>query len=257
MHSLFLQVNTFNKLESFIEKQNLFMNNISLYFEKCGSKTKSCICENLETLIDTLNPRAKGYDESENKTTSAEYSEILMKAKTILKEVIKGHSMKTDSLSAITSRQTDSEDTIPASCFKVVYEKELDVANDHGNNSCFNINAQPGKKVTFHCGNKNIRIADAVVTEIAVEGRVEVRYNNHWGTVCSAYNYFGEKNANVACRAAGFTRGVGGYNVPTGSGPIWLSRLYCNGQELDLFDCDRQYGISGYNCDHSQDALST
>jgi hypothetical protein len=119
MHSLFLQVNTFNQLETFIEKQNLFMNNISLYFEKCGSKTKSYICENLETLIDTLNPSAKGYDESANKTTSAEYSQILMKAETIYKEVIKGNSMILDGLSAITSRQTDSEDTIPTSCFKV------------------------------------------------------------------------------------------------------------------------------------------
>jgi hypothetical protein len=135
---------------------------------------------------------------------------------------------------------------------KFVYEKELDVANDQDNKSCFNINAQPGKRVTFHCGNKNIRIADAIVTEIAIEGRVEVRYNNHWGTVCSFG--FGESDANVACRAAGFARGVEGHNVPTGSGQIWLSYLNCNGDELDLFDCRRARGIGGHDCGHYLDA---
>ena len=39
-----------------------------------------------------------------------------------------------------------------------------------------------------------------------------------------------------------------------GSGPIWLNRLYCTGNEGSLLECERRYDIGNpYGCSHSED----
>ena len=48
------------------------------------------------------------------------------------------------------------------------------------------------------CSNGAIRLADGL-TEY--EGRVEICYDNHWGSVCG--NYWDNSEANVVCRQLG------------------------------------------------------
>ena len=39
-----------------------------------------------------------------------------------------------------------------------------------------------------------------------------------------------------------------------GTGPVWLSRLYCTGFENTLLDCNSAYAIGNpYGCSHSED----
>lgn len=82
-------------------------------------------------------------------------------------------------------------------------------------------------------------------------GRVEVKYNGLWGTVCD--DEFGLPDGKVICKMLGFSDVTTTYNSPPGSGRIWLDDLACTGQESDIFDC-RNPGIGINNCQHSEDA---
>lgn len=87
------------------------------------------------------------------------------------------------------------------------------------------------------------------------EGRVEIFYNNTWGTVCD--DYFGSQEAAVICRMLGLSsigaRAKTSAFYGQGSGPIWLDNLNCIGNESSLASCgSRGWGIS--NCRHSEDA---
>ena len=85
-------------------------------------------------------------------------------------------------------------------------------------------------------------------------GRVEVYHNGEWGTVCDdGWNYV---DAIVACRQLGFYSSVTAYGsarYERGTGPIWLSRLSCFGNESTLFECAQLSGATK-NCMHSDDA---
>jgi len=70
-------------------------------------------------------------------------------------------------------------------------------------------------------------------------GRVEVYYNNTWGTVCD--DGFDDNSANVLCRSLGYGNVVSisrraGYG--RGIGKIWLSGLQCDGTESHLHECE-------------------
>ena len=86
------------------------------------------------------------------------------------------------------------------------------------------------------------------------EGRVEVKYNDEWGTVCDdRWDY---TDADVVCRQLGFgSYGYSYYNsyFGQGSGPIWLDSVGCIGNETMLLNC----GHLGINitrsCSHSED----
>ncbi|XP_052259361.1 deleted in malignant brain tumors 1 protein-like isoform X2 [Dreissena polymorpha] len=88
------------------------------------------------------------------------------------------------------------------------------------------------------------------------QGRLEVFYDNRWGTVCD--DEFNSLAATVVCRMLGFT---GNQFVPAvlgtaiygqGTGPIWLDDVTCNGTESSLINC-RINNWSKHNCDHSED----
>ncbi|CAI8038684.1 Deleted in malignant brain tumors 1 protein, partial [Geodia barretti] len=86
------------------------------------------------------------------------------------------------------------------------------------------------------------------------EGRVEVRLQNEWGSVCG--DGWDQRDAAVVCRQLGFASEgaeplLSAYYGES-SGPILLSNVECSGTELYLKDCPSS-GLYQHSCTHSQD----
>ncbi|NXE29834.1 DMBT1 protein, partial [Ardeotis kori] len=85
-------------------------------------------------------------------------------------------------------------------------------------------------------------------------GRVEVFYNNKWGTVCD--DNWDLKDAAVVCRQLGCGMALlalGSARFGWGAGPIWLDDVSCTGEETDFFQCQaKTWGV--HNCHHGEDA---
>jgi hypothetical protein len=86
-------------------------------------------------------------------------------------------------------------------------------------------------------------------------GRVEVFYNDKWGTVCD--DSWDMADARVACRQLGFKYTIkalqGSDHVPDGAGSIWLDEVACTGSELSLSSCSHnEWGNE--DCGHTEDA---
>ncbi|KAK3576069.1 hypothetical protein CHS0354_018340 [Potamilus streckersoni] len=101
-----------------------------------------------------------------------------------------------------------------------------------------------------HIPNTHIRL---VGDGSASEGRVEILLAGEWGTVCD--DDWDDKDATVVCRMLGFSSGLSVMEAlfGEGSGPIWLNRVNCNGNETNLADC-KQGGWGRHSCSHSEDA---
>ena len=87
----------------------------------------------------------------------------------------------------------------------------------------------------------------------AYEGRLEVFYNNTWGTVCddSFDNAF---NPYVVCQQLGYPSGrvadMGTF--PPGTGVIWLDEVTCMSSEAGIHHCPSNgWGIN--DCGHGED----
>eukprot|EP00057_Strongylocentrotus_purpuratus_P033504 XP_791643.3 PREDICTED: deleted in malignant brain tumors 1 protein [Strongylocentrotus purpuratus] len=84
------------------------------------------------------------------------------------------------------------------------------------------------------------------------EGRLEVRANGRWGTVCG--NYVADNTlqsmAEVVCRQLGYitedAEALKGAFFGSGSGLIWLRSVYCSGYEVNLDDCNHYTWLNGY-----------
>ncbi|ESO89538.1 hypothetical protein LOTGIDRAFT_125269, partial [Lottia gigantea] len=89
------------------------------------------------------------------------------------------------------------------------------------------------------------------------EGRVEVKYNGVWGTVCGSN--WDKWNAAVVCRQLGFDpKGAqkrGFSHFGEGTGQVWLNRVDCRGTEARIEDCELDgWGSSQSPCEHYYDA---
>uniref|UniRef100_A0A8C8SMY0 Soluble scavenger receptor cysteine-rich domain-containing protein SSC5D n=1 Tax=Pelusios castaneus TaxID=367368 RepID=A0A8C8SMY0_9SAUR len=85
-------------------------------------------------------------------------------------------------------------------------------------------------------------------------GRVEVFYNQHWGTVCDdSWDLY---DARVVCRQLGCGTALSapvGAHFGQGSDAIWLDDVHCTGSEAGLSKCNiRPWG--DHSCNHTEDA---
>eukprot|EP00057_Strongylocentrotus_purpuratus_P015795 XP_011670269.1 PREDICTED: deleted in malignant brain tumors 1 protein-like [Strongylocentrotus purpuratus] len=88
----------------------------------------------------------------------------------------------------------------------------------------------------------------------STEGRVEIRYNGTWGTVCD--DGWDLQDANVVCRMLGFgnaSTAPGSAQFGEGNEDIFLSHVGCDGTEDNLADC-AHLGFGVHNCQHNEDA---
>ena len=87
------------------------------------------------------------------------------------------------------------------------------------------------------------------------EGRVEVYYNDEWGTVCD--DGWDDTDAGVVCRQLGFGSSgtaIGSAAFGNGSGPVFFDGVLCSGNELTLTSCGH-LGINNIrSCSHAEDA---
>ena len=116
--------------------------------------------------------------------------------------------------------------------------------------SFFNF-ADLNNTVPVSCEDGEIRLENG---SNPLEGRVEVCFNNAWGTVCG--NSFSTSDANVVCRQLGYT--FNGTQIlaisefSQGSGPIFLDEVACDGQEGRIMECGgTPPGV--HTCTHTQD----
>ncbi|XP_062931974.1 scavenger receptor cysteine-rich type 1 protein M130 [Cynocephalus volans] len=97
----------------------------------------------------------------------------------------------------------------------------------------------------------NLRLVDGVT---ACSGRLEVKFQGEWGTVCD--DGWDSQDAAVACQQLGCPTAVtaiGRVNASEGSGHIWLDSVSCQGHESALWQCQhREWGK--HYCSHNEDA---
>ncbi|XP_063157062.1 deleted in malignant brain tumors 1 protein-like [Candoia aspera] len=85
-------------------------------------------------------------------------------------------------------------------------------------------------------------------------GRVEVLFNQTWGTICD--NGWDLADANVVCREVGCGNALaaaGAAKFGQGTGPVWMDQMNCTGEEDSLRKCPPKI-LTEHSCSHSKDA---
>ena len=101
------------------------------------------------------------------------------------------------------------------------------------------------------CPDGDLRLVDEEGGVGGNRGRLEVRYEGRWGTVCD--DSWSANDAVVACSQLGFdVVRVGDFDAIGGAGPIWMDNMLCTGEEASLADCPFN-GWGNHNCVHQED----
>lgn len=103
------------------------------------------------------------------------------------------------------------------------------------------------------CDDGELRLVNGAAENL---GRLEICYDNIWGSVCD--DQFGRNEAIVVCRQLGYTNveqsiAVGNGFFGQGQAAIHLDELSCTGNETRLADCQHG-GVGNHNCGHNEDA---
>uniref|UniRef100_A0A8C9WH27 SRCR domain-containing protein n=1 Tax=Scleropages formosus TaxID=113540 RepID=A0A8C9WH27_SCLFO len=103
------------------------------------------------------------------------------------------------------------------------------------------------------CEDSDVRLVNG---NSPCEGRVEVRHEEQWGTVCGWG--WDITDASVVCRQIMFCGDAVAApqygHFGAGTGKIWLSYVDCGGSESTLKDCEHHGWGTVYSCGHSEDA---
>ena len=93
------------------------------------------------------------------------------------------------------------------------------------------------------------------------EGRLEIRLQGGWGTVCD--DYWTKTSEDVACRILGYAQGSADAGLqasdfpPLATGNIWLDDVRCTGGETRLTECPHRRvdnsGDTRLGCTHGED----
>ncbi|KAM8807333.1 scavenger receptor cysteine-rich type 1 protein M130-like [Eudromia elegans] len=102
------------------------------------------------------------------------------------------------------------------------------------------------------CGTGELRLVNG---GSRCAGRVEVKHEGQWGSVCSYDFHWNVRGASVVCRQLGcgtVARAFPHTRFGAGAGQIWLHPYRCQGTEEALHDC-LHYGWGQHLCDHDMD----
>ncbi|KAJ8034628.1 hypothetical protein HOLleu_21545 [Holothuria leucospilota] len=100
---------------------------------------------------------------------------------------------------------------------------------------------------------QNLRLVQGVAPWSNSSGRLEVFFNNEWGTICN--DGWDLVDATVVCRELGYPEVLTIYQnafFGNASGYIWLTNVQCNGNESSLSECQHEI-FAEPQCSHHQD----
>ena len=97
---------------------------------------------------------------------------------------------------------------------------------------------------------QDVRLKDG---DASYQGRLEVKYNGEWGTVCN--RNFNTNAATVVCNEfdLDFVSLLNNIKPGPAGGRIWLEEVQCNGHEQSIFNCNNSGWGNITDCSHDDD----